>query len=436
MAKRLSLRIICLILALLTVFLLLPGCLSGHFPDEYGYAVLIAIDRGTVKPFLISMLLQHGNVEQSEASSAYTLISVECNDMFEAVDLIETGLPYSLSLARTSAIIFSEEIAASGDIDKLLSVSLGMLSIHYYANLMVSIGSAGDYIRGLQDGMSENLTKLQHNYVAFGAATGLVPSITLAQFYDGAWQGDYTELLPLCAIEQNSGGEDGGSENEDDGRKGGNEDDDEDDDEDGVKSEDIVARIPSGRVDMAGGSGYLPGENMREGGLDSGLMGSAVLDGTRMVGTLNGRHTQALLMATGAFSQGRLNVTMDDGVEIGAMLFSEQNPKIRADIKNCAGSITIHLSADIEQPVLMQKYGDGAVTHRIEEHIESMLNNIFDACKREGADVFSFKKAAQTKLITVEQWESFDWDAVFNDFEATFDVNIEIKYNPAKSRLE
>lgn len=420
MVKKLSLRLISLLLTLVIMLLLLPGCLSSHFPDEYGYAVLIAIDRGTVKPFLISMLLQHGNVERSEASSSYTLISVECNDMFEAVDLIETGLPYALSLARTSAIVFSEEIAQSGDIDKLLSVSLGMLSIHYYANLMVSIGSAGDYIRGLQGGMSENLTKLQHNYVSYGASSGLVPSITLAQFYDGAWQGDYTELLPLCAIEQESGGEDGNENGE-----GEN-----------VNRVDNAALMPTGRVDMAGGHGYLPGENMREGGLDSGLMGSAVLDGTRMVGILNGRHTQALLMATGAFNQGRLNVTMDDGVELGAMLFSKQNPKISADIKRLTGSIIIYLSADIEQPVLMQKYGGEAVSQRIEEHIESMLNDIFEACKREGADVFSFKKAAETKLITVEQWESFDWDTVFFKFSADFDVNVEIKYNPAKSRLE
>ncbi len=67
-------------------------------------------------------------------------MGVECEDLFEAVELIESGVPFALNLSRTTAIVFGEEAARSGTLERLLSASLGTLHIRYYANLIAVRG--------------------------------------------------------------------------------------------------------------------------------------------------------------------------------------------------------------------------------------------------------------------------------------------------------
>jgi hypothetical protein len=87
------------------------------------------------------MLLQRGNGgQQSSESDICPLVGVECEDLFEAVELIESGVPFALNLSRTTAIVFGEEAARSGTLERLLSASLGTLHIRYYANLIAVRG--------------------------------------------------------------------------------------------------------------------------------------------------------------------------------------------------------------------------------------------------------------------------------------------------------
>lgn len=185
-----------LYMGLLAGILLLPGCLHARSPDEYGYALVIGIDEGEDKAFYVSMLLQRSSGDTG-GDAQCELTAIECDDLFEAVALLESGLPFALNLSRTSAIVCSADVAKTGKLEEFLSVSLSALHIRHYANLLIAHGRAEAYLDGLQSELNPNIAKLQYNFIAYGEKTGLVPAITLAQFFDRAWSGSGDVLLAL-----------------------------------------------------------------------------------------------------------------------------------------------------------------------------------------------------------------------------------------------
>lgn len=419
------------LLLLAFVAAMLVGCLEHRSPDEYGYAMIIGVDEGEEKAFYVSMLLQRGNGSaESNQGELPAMVGVECDDLFEAVDLLGAGLPFALSLSRVSAIVFSEDIAMGGEIKGLLSASLGTLFVRYYANLIVARGRADEYLSGLNSELAPNIAKLQYSFVEYSEATGYIPSITLAQFYDRAWSNAGDVLLPLGAMEQEA------EEAEEESTfqlpfygymslpvaPG-----------DAVETADT--EFPA---DLLGDSDFLPGgKSVRSGGLGAAMMGSAVFSGTEMVGILNGEHTQAVLMATGQFRHGRMQIALPDGRETSVLLSQEQAPTVTLRLgENPTASMRFQLHAAIEQPALMMKWTEGELEESVSSQIERMLREIFAVCRANEADVFGFGKAAMVQFTDTRQWEAYDWPAAYAELTASFAVDVQLIYNPTASRLE
>lgn len=434
-----GIRLAGLLLSLAVILLFSTGCLEQRSPDEYGYAMIIGVDKGKEKPFYVSMLLQRGN-EQTEnvQSKQASLVGVECEDMFEAVRLLESGLPFALTLSRTSAIVFSEEVAAGGSMDKLLSVSLGTLFVRYYANLIVARGRADAYLEGLQSELTSNIAKMQYSFVEYSEQTGYIPSITLAQFYDRAWNGAGDVLLPLGAKEKSEAA----SEEQ--------------------EKEPFNLLLPKGNFglsaldgsniypreyakeepvifleDMLGSTALLPGESQRKGGLDAGMMGSAVFRGTEMVGILNGTHTQAVMIATGQLKHGRMYIPLPDGEQVSVLLTQTDRPRVSLSLgEQPYADVCVFLHAAIEQPDLAAKWPQETMQGYISTYIEGLMQEVFLACKANKADVFAFGKLAVMQFTDTRQWEVFDWPYHYAKLQAGFTAEVQLAYNPTGSRLE
>ncbi len=415
-------RRLALFLAVVCLVCGLAGCLGAKSPDEYGYAMIIGVDEGQEKSFRVSMLLQRGNGSSEAAAKEGPgeLVSVECESLFEAIDMLERSLPFALTLSRASAIVFSEALAESGSIDAVLSASLGTLLIRYYANLLVTRGSAEAYLKGLQGKVEQNVAKLQYNFVEYSEQTGYIPAITLAEFYGNAWSGAGDVLLPLAAEEQ----KEQGGQTEEDGALF-------------EKTKKAGAAEEAKQTDMLGAAEMLPGEEERNGGMGVGMMGSAVFDGARMVGVLNGTHTQAVMMATGRFKQGRMRMHLPGGEEYSAMLSQQSRPEVSLWLgEKPRAEIKVSLFATSEQPARTAAYTNEQLQQWAGEYIEELLNKIFSACKESGADVFELGKAAAVQFSDTNQWETFDWKKEYAKLEVVFAVDVQFLYNPARSKLE
>lgn len=419
------------------------GCMGARSPDEYGYAVVIGIDKGETKPFYVTMLLQRGNGDtQSSENNLCPLVGVECEDLFEAVDLMESSLPFSLNLARTTAIVFGEELARSGELEQFLSASLSTLQIRYYANLITARGSAKEYLGGLQSELNPNIAKLQYTFIEYSESTGLIPAITLAQFYDRAWNAAGDVVLPLGAFDKQE------CEDEAEGKKGAEqpaegqaektEQPTEGQKEEKEKNTDQSAEpTPTPTADILGSPEYMPGQINRQGGLEAGMMGSALYKGTRLVGFLNGPHTQILMMATGIFKEGRIQIPDPNGHMVSILLAKKGAPKTTLALgEHPWANIRLELYASVDQPAIVANIGREQLQNHISSYLESSMQEVFAACQQLGCDVFQLGDAAVVQFTDTRQWETFDWDAAYQAVEASFTVDIFIQYNPTGSRLE
>ncbi|MDR1620399.1 MAG: Ger(x)C family spore germination C-terminal domain-containing protein [Clostridiales bacterium] len=426
-----ALRIACVILSAGVFLICAAGCIEQKSPDEYGYVMLIGVDEGKMKPFHVSMLLQRG-ADDDEGDTAGPLIAAECENLFEAVSLLESGLPFSLTLSRTSAIVISEAVASGGKAEELLDVSLGIVFIRYHANLITAHGRADAFLRRLQSGLNKNLTKLEKGFVEFSEETGYVPVVTLAQFYDLAWSGAGDVIVPLGAKEFADEGEARPAKEKAGGMANGTPGD--------RNAGTIGALAEEGviyAVDLLGEDTFLPGYMTREDGLTGGMMGSAVFKGTRMVGVLNGTHTQALLMATGHFRHGRMHIPLPDGKKISVMFTGKGKPATTLLLYDePLASFKIDIHAAIEQPAGVASYSRQELRRGIEGYLEGLLREIFSACKAAGADVFSLGKAAVVQFDDARRWEAYDWEGAYTKTRAKFTVDAQIVFDFTRSRVE
>lgn len=436
-------RIVALMMLVLSVF---TGCMGARSPDEYGYALLLGIDKGKDKPYFVSMLLQRGNGDnQSSEGSMAALVGVECNDLFEAVESIESGLPFSLSLARTTAIVFSQEVARGPLLEQFLSASLGSLHIRYFANLIVAGGRAEDYLSGMQSEINPNIAKIQYNFIEYKEETGMIPAITLTEFYDRAWSKAGDVVLPLGGFEKR---DTGGEEEEKKGEK------EENGQSEPMKAEEDSAKAEGEKekkekseqkedeqepflVDALGAIDDLPGQTGRLGGLEAGMMGSALFCGTQLKGFLNGPHTQLLLMGKGDFKNGRIQLKDKNGDNISILLTRKGTPEVRLLLgEDKKAKFQISVYASVEQPAAVAGLDKEAVKRDIEAYLENGMQQVFLACQQLGCDSFDLGEAAVRQFTDTKQWEAYSFRDVYQQIRAEFDVTAFIEYNPTGSRVE
>ncbi len=438
-------RILALLLLVLIVF---SGCMGARSPDEYGYALLLGIDKGKDKPYFVSMLLQRGNGDnQSSEGAMAALVGVECNDLFEAVEAIESGLPFSLSLARTTAIVFSQEVARGPLLEQFLSASLGSLHIRYFANLIVSGGRAEDYLSGMQSEINPNIAKIQYNFIEYKEETGMIPAITLTEFYDRAWSKAGDVVLPLGGFEKrDTGGEEEQAKAGEKGESGqgtpmkAEEEDSakaEGEKEQKEKSEQKEDEPEPFLVDALGAIDDLPGQTGRLGGLEAGMMGSALFRGTELRGFLNGPHTQLLLMGKGDFKNGRIQLKDENGDNISILLTRKGTPEVRLLLgEEKKAEFLVSVYASVEQPAAVAGLDKEEVKRDIEAYLENGMQQVFLACQQLGCDSFDLGEAAVRQFMDTKQWEAYSFHDVYQQIRAEFDVTAFIEYNPTGSRVE
>ncbi|HPY36531.1 MAG TPA: Ger(x)C family spore germination C-terminal domain-containing protein, partial [Clostridia bacterium] len=156
----------------------------------------------------------------------------------------------------------------------------------------------------------------------------------------------------------------------------------------------------------------------------------------RLIGYLNGLHTQVVLIIKGQFEKGRIQLPLPDGRIISVRLSAQSQPKIRLILSETSkATFEIALYANVEHPEL-REYSNSGMEILISEFLKKRAEEVFLACQALGSDVFELRNAAVKLFRCTSDWEAFNWDAAFKEVAAAFEIAVYLDYNPSKSSVE
>ena len=402
--KRIGKRALILLLAL-TLTLLSTGCLNAISLDRYGYVLAIGFDRGETLPYRITLMLQNtlSESEDSQTSGGFTLVDAECRNLFEAIETLSGSLPYALDLSRAVLVVIASPLARdAGGIENVLDFAMTRLHIRSNANLFIAVSSAHDALAGLSNELDPNLSRMQINFVTYSQMTGMIPVTNLTLLDETTHTGLYDAVLPLC----------------------------------GVTPEDRkepARRDSIGLTDYA----YVGGALLTNSGMKTGLAGAALLSGSRMVGFLDGQNTQLLLLATGEFEYGRMQLPLPDGTPMSLQLHANKRPRVDFSLQGGARAhVTIPVVAYVELPEHVPNLSDEALASWIGLTLSRRMEQLFAGCQALEADAFGFGKEAVKRFSDTQKWEAYDWKTAYRDMKASFHVVVELSDDSGKSPLE
>lgn len=395
-------RVIALFLALL-ILSQSAGCLRGESLDRYGYVMGLGVDLGETLPYKLTLMLQKQDVSSdAQKNGGFALVTAECRSLFEAIETISSSLPYQLDFARMALMVLSQDVASDPKaMEGIFDISLPRLRIRYNIHLFVSLPSAYETLKGFENELDPNLSKMQMNFVNYSEKTGLAPMTNVSLFREASDSKTYDVLMPLC----------------------------------GVTGE-LTTRQPQDSVGTSEYE-YIAGRLLIESEMKTALAGSAIFSGGKMVGILDGRHTQHVLMATGQFREGRYRMPGPDGRQIELHLQAKGAPKRWITLSGKPHAHTeIKLTADIEQPESGFELPPEQLEEWIGENIQAEFDALFTSCRDLSADVFGFGKLAITQFTSAADWEAYEWMQAYQGMTASFAVRVELIRNPNKSALE
>lgn len=386
---------------LLLMLLFMSGCLKGRSLDQFGYVIGLGFECGDTEPYRVTLMLQKTNLENdAQSGGGFTLVTAECRNLFEAIDTVSAKLPYTLDFSRLMLLIVEDRLLYEEEmLDRLMNISLARLHIRYNVNLFVSLGPVEDTMKGLENELDPNLSRLQVNFNTYSKTTGLIPIANIAALHEAINSKAYDLVIPLC----------------------------------GVAEEPVQITLDSVGLEPYA---YVGGSLLVTSEMTTGIAGSALMQGGRMCGILSGQNTQLLLMATGAFNTGRMQMESPDGEVISVWFRVEESPKTKLFLTERRAEITLSLVAEVEMPETNFRFNTEQISQCIVEQLTERLEKLYQACREAGSDAFCLGKRAVREFRDTAAWEAYDWGEEYKTIDTQFIVKVELTHNPGKSILE
>ncbi len=353
----------------------LAGC-SGKDVETQAYAVSLGMDLTEEDQIEVSVqipaLNQSGSSESGGESEGggggkgYTFSSATGNTLTEALERLNAATPRELNLTGVKSIAVSEKLARSERFSGALNEMAMAYRVYGAAEMIVCRGEAGDFIQkqkaviGLR--MSESTTVALGHYLEIGN----IPSAKAADIYylSRSIYGDPVAILGAV----------------------------------------------KGEGDSAEKNGYA-GEIEAEGDSENQYFGTALLSGSRMVGTLTGIQTQLLNVLLGDLKSFSWVV---DGTPVRIVVSG--SPKVRVEVNGSAPIIEVSLTVDMMDSEKRMK------PERLEEIMRQRLEEMTQLCQELGVDPFRYAERAAGKFPTVEEWLQYDWKAHFPNAQVIYHV--------------
>ncbi len=380
-------------LTALCALLLFSGCMQSKNIDEYAYVLNIGVERGTTMPYLVTLLVSvPGGTE--EVTVENTVITAEARTFSEAYETLNASYPSRLSFSRASLLVIGEDLAREGTQTEFLDFAFGKPDLWPNLRTIVAKPPIRDVFTGWLSDADPSLRKIKTAVGDLKKTSGTTADAGYGDYLEAVSDKRFDAMLAYA----------------------------------GVNAYDL-------REDLVGEETYpyVGGAMLTDSLLKTATAGSAVFDGDRMVGILDGRHTMETMMVTDAFRSGELQFTLSDGQPLRVALYRMRAPKIRATAQDA--NVELYLEAELIAPQSLPMQSEELKAFLARE-IESELSAVFSALQRAGSDAMGFGRFMAKRFQTASAWEKYDWKSDYRKLSVTFSVTVMLSHDPHDPETE
>ncbi|PKM73103.1 MAG: Ger(x)C family spore germination protein [Firmicutes bacterium HGW-Firmicutes-16] len=424
-------KIVFLALCLFTI-VSVSGCQDANELDEWAYVYTIGIDKGTSDNYRLTLQIptfkqssgssgggvggQSSSSEssgQSSQSSEYAVISIDCPSLYVGINMINTSLSRTINVMHAKFIVISEELAKE-NIGQMADSLIRDRQIRRIAHFIIVKGEASKFIEAFNPVVGTAMSKNQEDMIKQVDISGLAADTTLGDFIENLKATKSQPYASLVAINDFSSLKKSGDK-------------------------------PSGTKTFMN---YYAGQLPRKGGNQYEILGTALFDGGKMIGELNGDESRVLLMTQGKFQIA--SYAIEDPIETKLTdtlkVRQQKKPRIQISFQNNEPiiNLTIFLEGDLQAVQSLEDKDDRELIPLLEEKFKAALkeevDQTIDKCKKLNCDVFGFGNTACRQFFTIQEWEDYHWISNFKN--ATVNTKIEfiikrdgtlLKNNPVQS---
>ena len=252
---------------------------------------------------------------------------------------------------------------------------------------------AFEFLKNLESEYRQNLTRIQVDLV-ISNKIGILPITSFSIMTEDVQGGRSDPVLTLCAVAK------GAAEGEDNAQDTG-----------GV---------------------------LRTGGTDSYVMGSALFDGWYMKGTISEKDTMYLLMARGELDKGYMTYETSDGKLATLLLEANKDIKTKTDMqnKNIDIKISLYCTVELDETGQIREQWNSKYRQEVEEHIKLQTERIFAICKELDSDAVGIGDIVSMEFYDSKEWENYNWKQHYKEFNASFDVSVELKDKNIRAHMD
>ena len=405
-------RIILLAMIFIIFTASLTGCYDAAEVDDLAFVMAIGVDRGVSDKWRLTLQIPSmkgkaggatGGASEGKGQSDYETVTVDSPSFFTGLNMINTNLPRKLNLMHTKFLVFSEDLAMNGKIGEFLAPIIRFREVRRSIHVIVSRGSAMDFVKNNEPVIGITLSKSNENTIINGySATGFFPHATISTVYNGI-KSTYRQAFAILGAVNNP--------------------------------EYFIQDGPKWGKEFKTGGEYLAGEIPREKGNKLELFGSAVFDGDKMVGELNGDETRHMLILRGELKRGYFTIQDPKKPELIIPLDVRQSVKPVFKVRLEGDKAFIHIKLKLEGELL-------AVQSRImyespelkpvlekafEQKLKTGLEEVIRKCQGLKSDVFNFGGTVVRHFNTIQEWEKYNWNKQFEKAQITMEVEFIVK---------
>lgn len=390
----------------------LTACWDAMEVDEWAYVYTIGIDKGVDNvlrfTFQIPTMKQEskgggdsGGSGSEGGSKDLESISVDAPTLYTGVNMAEAGLSRSINYMHAKYVVISEDIARGG-VEEFINGMIRSRQIRRTMYIIVVKGKASEFVENFNPKLTAAYSKAQEGFMStINKDTGFIVDTSYHEFVKDLKTTYRMPVAPLAAINDFSNFKESGNPPE----------------------------------EFQAGGRHIAGEIPRKGGNTFEFFGTALFDGDKMVGELNGMQTRMLLMLRGDFQ--RAAISMSDPLDKKHRLSIDATQQKKPDIKvsfvegKPVINVKIFLEGDFQNVQNPVEYENAKmkliVENAFKKDIKMYLKQAIDICQNLNVDAFGFGEQAVRHFLTIQEWEEYNWLSHFKDAQINTEVEFVIR---------
>lgn len=404
-------RIVSLVSIMCFLSFSLSACYDAREIDGWAYVYSIGVDKGVSDKLCFTFQIPSmkggggGGVDNGGGSSSgeeksYTTISIESPTFFAGVNIVETSVSRAMNYMHSKFLIISEELAREG-VEEFINGMIRSRQLRRIMYVIVVEGMARDFVKEFDPLLTTTISKVQEGAMNQKNETGFFIDTNYHDFLKNLKTTYRMPVAPMAAIN---------------------------------KFDNFQNRVKPTEEFVSEGD-YYAGETPRLGGNKFEFMGTALFDGDKMVGKLNGNETRALLMIRGEFDKGSIAIADPKSKKkrITIDTRKQKKPVIKLNFSN--GKPVIHCKVFIEGDIQNLQSATGYESAKLKKELEDafkkyirgLLDKTVKKCQSLNVDAFGFGEKAVMHFLTIQEWEKYNWLEHFKDAEIVNEVEFTIR---------